>query len=166
VPLVLLSLGNAQDYCLGRIVRDRFCLLQKGLCDVAKHELQKVEVKDPMIHIMTPATKQTKFAAYETPSLALDLLTDLQYDDLIRDQHPVKEENFENESEFNEIKFRATRKPAFTKSFTPRKKVKFAIGAPLKMWACLTWALRMTSRLMSFIYASAINHDITKVMGQ
>jgi hypothetical protein len=39
VPLVLLSMGNAQDYCLGRIGRDGVCLLQKGLCDVEKHEL-------------------------------------------------------------------------------------------------------------------------------
>jgi hypothetical protein len=71
VPLVLLSPGNAQDYCPGRIGRDRVCLLQKGLYDVAKHELQKVEVKEPMMHIMTPATKQTNFAAYETLALAI-----------------------------------------------------------------------------------------------
>jgi hypothetical protein len=58
VPLVLLSPGNAQDYCLGRIGRDRVCLLQRGLFDVAKHEQRKVEVKEPKIHIMTPATKQ------------------------------------------------------------------------------------------------------------
>jgi hypothetical protein len=69
VPLVLLSPGNAQDYCPGRIGRDRVCLLQRGLCDVVKHERQKVEVKEPMIHIMTPATEQTKFASYETPAL-------------------------------------------------------------------------------------------------
>jgi hypothetical protein len=85
---------------------------------VAKHELQKVEVKEPMIHIMTPATKQTNFAAYETPALAVDLLADLPYADLIREQHPeagwnsilvaIKEGTFENESEFNEIKLRAT----------------------------------------------------------
>jgi hypothetical protein len=138
VPLVLLSPGNAQDYCLCRIVRDRVCLLQRGLCDVAKHELQKVEVKEPMILIMTPATKQTKFAAYETPALPVDLITDLQYADLIREQHPVaewnqillaiKEGNFENESDFNKIKLRAARKPAFRKSFTPNKKVKFVMG--------------------------------------
>jgi hypothetical protein len=91
--LVLLSLGNAQDYCIGRIGRGRVCLLHRGLCDVAKHERQKVEVKEPMIHIMTPATKQTKFAAYETPALAVDLLTDPQYADLIREQHPVAEWN-------------------------------------------------------------------------
>jgi hypothetical protein len=34
---------------------------------------------------------------------------------------------FENESEFNDINLRATRKYA-CKSFTPRKKVKFAMG--------------------------------------
>jgi hypothetical protein len=143
VPLVLLSPGNAQDYCLGRIERrDRGCLLQRGLCDVAKHQRQKVEVKEPMIYIMTPATRQTKFAAYETPALVLDLLMDLQYADLIREQHPVaewhrillaiKEGNLENESEFNQIKLRAARKPAFSKSFTPRKKVKFVTGGAIE----------------------------------
>jgi hypothetical protein len=63
VPLALLSLGNTQDYCLGRIGRDRVCLLQMGLCDVAKHERQKLEVKEPMMYIRTPAAKHTKFAA-------------------------------------------------------------------------------------------------------
>jgi hypothetical protein len=142
VPLVLISPGNAQDYCLGRIGRDIVCLLQRGLCDVAKHERQKEEVKEPMIHIMTPATKQTNFAAYDTPALSVDLLTDLQYADLIPEQHPVaewnrillaiKEGNFENEPEFNEIKLRAARKPAFSKSFTPRKKVKFVMGGAIE----------------------------------
>jgi hypothetical protein len=36
----------------------------------------------------------------------------------------IKEGNFENELEFNENKLRATRKPFFSKSFTPRKTVK------------------------------------------
>jgi hypothetical protein len=72
----------------------------------------------------------------------VDLLTDLQYADLVREQHPVaewnrillviKEGNFENESEFNEIKLRATRKPAFRKSFAPRKKVKFVMGGAIE----------------------------------
>jgi hypothetical protein len=125
VPLVLLSPRNAQDYCLGRIGRDRVCLLQRGLCDVAKRERQKLGVKDPMMHIMTSATKQMKFAAYETPALAVDFLTDLQYVDLIREQHPVaewnrillaiKEGDFENELEFHGIKLWATRKPDFSK---------------------------------------------------
>jgi hypothetical protein len=93
VPLVLLSPGNAQHYCIGRIGHDRVCLLQKGVCDVAKHERQKVEVKESMLLIMTPTTKQIKFAAYETPALAVDLLTDLQYAGLIQEQHPVAEWN-------------------------------------------------------------------------
>jgi hypothetical protein len=95
-----------------------------------------------MSHIVTPATKQTKFAAYETPSLSVDLLIDLQYADLIREQHPVaewnrillaiKEGGFENKSEFNEIKLRAARKPVFGKSFTPRKKVNFVMGGDIE----------------------------------
>jgi hypothetical protein len=109
---------------------------------VAKNERQKVEVKEPMFNIMNPATKQTKFAAYETPAMSMDLLTYLQYADLIPEQHPVaelnrillaiKEGNFENESEFNEIKLRAARKPAFSKSFTPSKKVKFVMGGAIE----------------------------------
>jgi hypothetical protein len=122
-----------------------------------------------MIHIMTPAMKQTKFAAYETPALGADLLTDLQYADLIREQHPVaewnhillaiKEGNFENESECNDIKLRATRKPAFRKSFTPHKKVKFSMGAPLKAWTCLRWALHMTSRPLYSLVPWKIKHN-------
>jgi hypothetical protein len=44
----------------------------------------------------------------------------------------IKEGNFENESESSEIKLRATRKPAFRKSFTTRKKVKFAMGGAIE----------------------------------
>jgi hypothetical protein len=91
VPLVLLSLGNAHDYYLGHIYRDRVCLLQMGLCYVANHEQKKLEVKEPMMHIMTPATKQTKFAAYETPAMAVDFLTDLQYAAFVQEQHHVAE---------------------------------------------------------------------------
>jgi hypothetical protein len=74
--------------------------------------------------------------------LAVDLVTDLQYADLIREQHPVAEWNrilleitegtFENESESNKIKLWATRKPAFSKSSIPRKKVKFLMGGSIK----------------------------------
>jgi hypothetical protein len=66
-----------------------------------------------MVFIMTPATKQMKFAAYEAPALVVDLFTDFQYAALIREQHYVGEWNhillaireggLENESEFNEI---------------------------------------------------------------
>jgi hypothetical protein len=44
----------------------------------------------------------------------------------------IKEGDFENESEFNEIKLRATRKPDFSKSFTPHKKVKFVMGGAVE----------------------------------
>jgi hypothetical protein len=71
VPLVLLSPGNGQGLCLGRIGRDRLCLLQAGMCDVAKHDKNKLVVPEAMVHIMTPAAKQTKFAAYEAPALAV-----------------------------------------------------------------------------------------------
>jgi hypothetical protein len=66
----------------------------------------------------------------------------LQYAALIREQHPVaewnhilleiKEGNFEKESEFNEIKLQTMRKPAFSKSFTPRKKVIFVMGGAIE----------------------------------
>jgi hypothetical protein len=128
------------------------------------------------MHIMTPATKQTKFAAYETPAVAVDFLADLQYDNLIRDQHPVaewnrillanKEGNFENESEFNKIELWATRKPAFSKSFTPRKKVKFTMGAPLKTWECLTWALFMKSRPLYILVLWRIKQHLGSSWGK
>jgi hypothetical protein len=75
VALVLLSPGNGQGFCLGRIGRDRLCLLQAGMCDVAKHDKNKLVVPKAMVHIMAPATKQTKFAASEAPSLAIPSLT-------------------------------------------------------------------------------------------
>jgi hypothetical protein len=44
----------------------------------------------------------------------------------------IKEGNFENESEFNEIKLRAARMPAFSKLFTPLKKVKCVMGGAIE----------------------------------
>jgi hypothetical protein len=70
VPLVLLSPGNGQGFCLGRIGRDRLCLLQDRMCDVVKHDKNKLVVPEAMVHIMAPAIKQTKFAAYEAPAVA------------------------------------------------------------------------------------------------
>jgi hypothetical protein len=93
VQLVLLSLGNGQGFCLGRIGRDRLCLLQAGMCDVAKHDKNKLVVPEVMVHIMAPATKQTKFAAYEAPDLAVASLTLAQYEDLTQEQNPVTDWN-------------------------------------------------------------------------
>jgi hypothetical protein len=90
---VLLSPDKAQDYYIGRIGRDRVCLLQMGLYDVAKHEMQKQKVSEPTVVTMTRATTQTKFTVYEAPDLAVDLLTDLQYAALIREHHSAGEWN-------------------------------------------------------------------------
>jgi hypothetical protein len=46
-------------------------LVAGRMCDVAKHAKNKLVVPDAMVHIMAPATKQTKFADYEAPALAV-----------------------------------------------------------------------------------------------
>jgi hypothetical protein len=93
VSLVLLSTDNVRGYCLGQIGRDRVCLLQARLCDVVKHEKQKLEIREAMVHIMAPATKQTKFAAYEAPALAVANLSEKQYAELTQEKHPVNDWN-------------------------------------------------------------------------
>jgi hypothetical protein len=69
---------------------------------------------------MAPATKQTKFAAYEAPALVVANLTEKQFGELTQEQHPVNDWNriiwdikagrFENELEYEEIKQRASKK--------------------------------------------------------
>jgi hypothetical protein len=103
------------------------------MCDVVKHEKHKLEIEEAMVHIMAPTTKQTKFAAYEAPALAVANLTDKQFRELTQENHPVNDWNriilaikagrFENESKYEEIKQRASKNIAFIKYFTPRKKV-------------------------------------------
>jgi hypothetical protein len=93
VSLVLLSPDNVRGYCLGQIGRDRVCLLQAGLCDVAKHEKQKLEIRESMVHIMAPTTKQSKFAAYEALALAVANLSEKHYAELTQEQHPVNDWN-------------------------------------------------------------------------
>jgi hypothetical protein len=41
------------------------------MCDVVKHDKNKLVVPEAMVHIMVPSTKQTKFAAYEAHALAI-----------------------------------------------------------------------------------------------
>jgi hypothetical protein len=79
VPLVLLTPVNESVYCLGRLGRDRVCLMKQDYCDVAKHEKQKLLVTDNVIHIMAQATKNSKFAAYADPAVNAALLTEDQY---------------------------------------------------------------------------------------
>jgi hypothetical protein len=57
------------------------------MCDLAKHDKNKLVVLEAMVHIMAPATKQTKFAAYEAPALEVASLTMAQYEDLTQEQH-------------------------------------------------------------------------------
>jgi hypothetical protein len=146
VPLVLLSPGNGQGFCLGRIGRARLCLLQAGMCDVAKQDKNKLVVPEAMVHIMAPSTKQTKFAAYEAPDLSVATLTLAQYEYLTQKQHLVTDWNriilaikagrFDTEKEFEEINLRASKKSILSQAFTPRKKVKFAMeGATAGMQA-------------------------------
>jgi hypothetical protein len=134
---VLLSPDNVRNDCLGRIGRHRVCVLQAGLCDVVvKHEKHKLEIEEAMVHIMAPATKQMKFAAYEAPALAVATLTDKQFGELTQEQHSVNDWNriilaikagrFENKSEYEKIKQRASKKSVFS-HFNPRKNVKFGL---------------------------------------
>jgi hypothetical protein len=107
------------------------------MCDVVKHEKHKLEIQEAMMYIMAPATKQTKFAAYEDPALVVVNLTEKQFSELTQEQHPVNDWNritlvikagrFENELEYEEIKHRASKKSVFSQSFTLRNKVKFRL---------------------------------------
>jgi hypothetical protein len=90
-----------------------------------------------MVHIMAPASKQTKFAACEYPALAVASLTETQYVELTQEQHPVtywnriisdiKAGRFDTEKEYEEINLRASKKSVFSQAFTPCKKVKIAM---------------------------------------
>jgi hypothetical protein len=95
-------------------------------------------VHEVTVYIMASVTKQTKMAAYESPSLTVGTLTEQQYADLTREQHTVSDWNiilvvirdgkFENDLEFEEVKKRASKKQVFSQAFTPGKKVKFTMG--------------------------------------
>jgi hypothetical protein len=134
---VLLSPDNVREYCLGKIGWDRVCLLQDGLYDVVKHEKQKLEIREAMVHIMALTTKQSKFAAYEAPALAVANLSRKQYAELTQEQYPFNDwnriilaiyaEQFENEFEYEEVKQRASKKIVFSQALTPRKMVKFGL---------------------------------------
>jgi hypothetical protein len=90
VPVVLLTPGNDDTYCLGRLGCDRVCLMKQDYCDLTKHEKQKLEFTENMIHIMAQATKHTKFAAYAEPAVNVTLLTVYQYEKLTKEQHTVE----------------------------------------------------------------------------
>jgi hypothetical protein len=105
--------------------------------NVVKHDRNNLVVPEAKVHIMAPATKQAKSAAYEAPALAVASLPVVQYEDLTQEQHPVTDWNIiilaikagrvDTENEYEEIKLRAYKKSVFSQVFTPRKKVKFAM---------------------------------------
>jgi hypothetical protein len=45
VSLVLLSPDTVWNYCLGKSGRERVCLLHVGMCVVANHEKQKLDIR-------------------------------------------------------------------------------------------------------------------------
>jgi hypothetical protein len=69
----------------------RVFLTKQDYCGVAKHEKQKLEVTENMIHIMDQANKHTKVVAYAEPAVNDALLTEDQYEELIKEQHTVEE---------------------------------------------------------------------------
>jgi hypothetical protein len=89
VPVVLITPGNESCYCLGWLGRDPVCLMKQDYCDVAKHEKQKLEVIENMIHIMAQATKNTKFSVYAEPDINAALLAEDHYVELTQDQHTM-----------------------------------------------------------------------------
>jgi hypothetical protein len=86
---------------------------------------------------MAQTKNQTKFAAYEAPALTVATLTDKQLGELTQEQHPLNDWNriilaikagrFENKSEYEEIRQRASKKNVFSQIFTPRNEVKFGM---------------------------------------
>jgi hypothetical protein len=134
VLLVLLSPQNERDYCCGFIGRDRLCLMKIHLCDVAKHEREKLSVVEPVLLILAPARKGTKFAAYRDPSLPTSKLNQVQYETLLKERRDVADLNriltavkvvrFDDDAEFQEVKTRAATKSELGMVFTPIKKAK------------------------------------------
>jgi hypothetical protein len=134
VSLVLLSPQNERDYCCGFIGRDRVCLMKIHLFDVAKHERGELSVVEPVLLILAPASKTTKFAAYREPSLPTSKLNQVQYETLLQERQDVaywnriltdvKGVRFDGEAEFQEVKTRTAKKSELGMAFTPSKKAK------------------------------------------
>jgi hypothetical protein len=80
------------------------------LCDVAKHEREKLSVIDPVLLILAPTSKATKFVPYREPSLPTSKLNQVQYETLLQERHDVADWNriltavnvvrFDDEAEF------------------------------------------------------------------
>jgi hypothetical protein len=108
------------------------CLMKIHLCDVAKHKREKLSVVEPVLLILAPASKATKFAAYREPSLPTRKLNQVQYETLLQERHDVAAWNriltavkvvrLDDEAEFQEVKTRAAKKYELGMAFTPNRK--------------------------------------------
>jgi hypothetical protein len=161
VSLVLLSPQNERDYCCGFIGRDRVCLMKSHLCDVAKHEREKLSVVEPVLLILAPASKATKFVAYREPSLPTSKLNQVQYETLLQEGHDVADWNriltavkvlrFDDEAELQEVKTRAAKKSELGMAFTTNKKAKIPRGE-IELEAELLFDINPTDRArLSFV---------------
>jgi hypothetical protein len=134
VFLVLLSPQNERYYCCDFIGRDRVCLMKSHLCDVAKHERDKLTVTESVLLIMATATKTIKFAAYGDPSLPISNFNQAQYEVLVQEKREVADWNriltdvkvvrFVDTIEFEEVKARAAKKYELGIAFNPSKKAR------------------------------------------
>jgi hypothetical protein len=52
-----------------------------------------LEIREAMVHIIAPSRKHTKFAAYEAPALIVVNLTEMQYAELVEEEHPMNDLN-------------------------------------------------------------------------
>jgi hypothetical protein len=109
-------------------------LVKIHLCDVAKHEREKLSVVEPVLLSLAPASKAAKFASYREPSLPTSKLNQVQYETLLQERHGVADWNriitavkvvrFDDEAKFHEVKQRAAKKSELGVAFTPSKKAK------------------------------------------
>jgi hypothetical protein len=112
--------------------------MKSHLCGVAKHEREKLSVVEPVLLILAPASKATKFAACREPSLPTSKLNQVQYETLLQERHDVADWNrfftavkvvrFDDEAEFQEVNTRAAKKSELGMAFTPNKKAKIPRG--------------------------------------
>jgi hypothetical protein len=96
--------------------------MKSHLCDVAKHEREKLFVVKPVLLILAPVSKASNFVAYREPLLSsTSKLNQVQYETLLQKIHhdvadwnriltAVKVVIFDDESELQEVKTRAAKK--------------------------------------------------------
>jgi hypothetical protein len=137
------------------------CLMKSHLCDVDKHEREKLSIVEPVLLILAPVSKAMKFAAYLEPLFPTSKLNQVQYDTLLQERHDVVDWNriitavkvsrFDYEADFQEVKTRAARKSELGMALTPNKKAKIPRGE-IELDAELLFDINPTDRvILSFV---------------